>query len=295
MTVTEGIEGRELSTIRMGGPLGRLMETGDPRELGEALARLHRDGRPYIVIGSGSNIVFPPTAPSLSVLRFTGNRVRVGDGDSLLVESGCSIARLMGWCFVNGRSGLEFLIGIPGTLGGALAVNAGAFGESIGSRLISAEVMDARGQKRQWSAEEFSFTYRNSRIKYGREIILSACLQAPRSGGDEIGRKMRENIRYRRSNHPDMAPSAGCFFKNPKPGIGGISAGKLIDECGLKGFRQGDLEISPLHANFVLNRGRADQNQLAEFCRHIETVVLNQTGIPLEREVIWIDRDGRKH
>ena len=105
---------------------------------------------------------------------------------------------------------------------------------------------------------------------------------------------MRENILYRLGNHPVTEPSAGCFFKNPKPGKDGISAGKLIDQCGLKGYRRGDLQVSSRHANFIVNLGRADLDELAEFSRLIESRVKAATGIVLEREVIWIDPQGHK-
>ena len=294
MRITEPIEGRQLTTIRMGGPLLRLIETEREEELIGLIRTFRSRGEPFVVIGSGSNIVFPPAAESLTVLRYTGNRISDSDAESLQIEGGCTIASLMGWSLLHRRSGLEFLIGIPGTVGGTLAVNAGAFGESLGDRLISADVIDSQGQRQTWSAEDFSFSYRSCRIKYGQEIVLRARLRAVPSSDAEIRRRMSENIRYRMGSHPVKEPSAGCFFKNPKPGKNGISAGRLIDQCGLKGLCRGNLQVSPRHANFILNLGRADLDELAEFSRFIEERVKTATGITLEREVIWIDSRGRK-
>ncbi len=295
MKVIKQIEGRQLTTMRMGGPLRQFIETDRGTELLE-LARTFRSGQePFIVIGSGSNMVFPSRAEKLSVIRFTGCTISENHPDSITVEGGCSISRLMGWSYSNGRSGLEFLIGIPGTLGGALAVNAGAFGESIGQRMISAEIIDTCGLVQTWTAADFSFSYRSGRIKYGQEIILRATLAVTHASRVNVGSRMREHIRYRLANHPASAPSAGCFFKNPKPGKDGISAGKLIDECGLKGLVSGDLQIAPRHANFILNHGRATLEQLNEFSRFITEQVKEKTGITLEREVIWITPDGCKY
>jgi UDP-N-acetylmuramate dehydrogenase len=295
MRITCPVEGRRISTIRMGGPLKQLLETDQPDELAEALQTFHRSGEPLVILGSGSNVILPEGAQALSVLRFTGRGITDLDDETIWVESGCSIARLMGWCVQNKRGGLEFLIGIPGTIGGALAVNAGAFGQAIGPKLVSADLFDTAGQPQCWSPETFGFTYRSSRIKHRSEVIVRARLLSPLTDRVETVRRMREFIDYRRAHHPVTAPSAGCFFKNPKPGKEGISAGQVIDQCGLKGFSIGDLMVSPQHANFVINRGRASQGQLDEFCRQIQDLVRSRTGMSLEREVICIGPDGKKY
>jgi len=295
MRIVEPIEGHQLTTMRMGGPLRRLIETDQPEELTDWIKRMRTDRVPFVFIGSGSNIILPPQAKTLSVIRYTASGISRGNDEFVTVDSGCSIARLMGWCFQNNRSGLEFLIGIPGTVGGALAVNAGAFGKSIGTYLISAQILDAHGQLHTWSTEDFSFTYRSSRIKYGSEMILSATIKTSQSIGENTRQQMCDYIRYRSTHHPSVAPSAGCFFKNPKPGQDGISAGRLIDSCGLKGYSHGGLQISPRHANFIINRDHATLDQLVELTLFIQKQVRAKTGITLEREVIWIHPDGRKY
>lgn len=295
MRVSQGIEGRQLTTIRIGGPLRQLIQTDSVQELSELVRKFRKENEPFVLIGCGSNIVFPERAEQLSVLRFTGCAIAECGPDCIELESGCTISRLMGWCHGHGRGGLEFLIGIPGSLGGALAVNAGAFGESVGDRLISAQVIDDQGRLQSWSTRDFAFSYRDCRIKFGQEIIVSAILTAPADCRENIGRRMREHIAHRLANHPVKSPSAGCFFKNPRPGKDGISAGRLIDQCGLKGFCRGDLQISSEHANFIVNNGRADLGQLNEFSRFIQEQVQRKTAFTLEREVIWIAPDGRKY
>lgn len=295
MITTQPIEGRRLTTIHIGGPLRQLLETDSAAELTETVIAHRRSQSPLLVLGCGSNVILPDHAEQLSVLRYTSQDIAPVDSRIIEVESGCSISRLMGWCVQNGRQGLEFLIGIPGSLGGALAVNAGAFGQSIGSRLVSADIIDERGTTSSWPAESFGFTYRNSLIKHSNVVIIRARIEAPEASRGEIEQTMREFIRYRLAHHPVTAPSAGCFFKNPQPGKGGISAGQVIDQCGLKGLRQGDLQVSPQHANFIVNQGNADSGQVDALCRMIQKQVKDRTGLSLEREVICIGPDGKKY
>lgn len=287
--------------FRIGGTVSLLVFPASAEERLAVLRELAVAGHPGLVIGGGSNIAFPdgltraavvlapvaaPPAPPLAA----------ANGRSLRVDGGMRNQALLSWCAANGAGGLEFLSGIPGTLGGAAAVNAGAFGRSMADVLLGADIVDERGEARAVDAGYFSFRYRDSRFKLGSEALLALRLEI--TPGDEatIARKIRDNLEYRLKRHPSYRlASAGCFFKNPLSGGVKISAGKLIEECGLKNTLLGDLAVAAEHANFLLNRGSGTFADLQRLEEKIRAAVAARTGIVLEREVIYVSEDGIKY
>jgi UDP-N-acetylmuramate dehydrogenase len=191
---------------------------------------------------------------------------------------------------------MDFLAGIPGTVGGAAAVNAGAFGKSISNILERADIFTKEGQIKTVDNDYFRFTYRNSVFKYGSEVILDVYLKYSDVDSDEIKKKVEANINYRKENHPcSSLRSAGCFFKNPIIKGKKISAGKLIEHAGFKGTSYDTLQVSPLHANFVINKGNAGFDHIKQLEADIAGKVFQEKGIKLEREVIYISPEGKKY
>lgn len=305
----EGIPFRENAPIsphlllRIGGPVRMLIA---PADAGQRLAVLRRlaagvdGGRlPLLVLGGGSNIAFPdepvraavllplpaPPAPALAA----GAR-------AVEVDAGTRNQAFLAWCAEHGAGGFEFLSGIPGTVGGAAAVNAGAFGRSLSDVLLEAEIVDGEGTRRRVDAGYFAFRYRDSRFKMGNETALALRLRFEADDAEAISRRSREHLEYRRRRHPSYRlASAGCFFKNPLVNGAKQSAGRILEECGLKETALGPLFLAREHANFVINRGGATFAELQRLEEEIRAAVAARTGIELEREVIYVSPDGKKY
>jgi len=288
--------------FKIGGPV-RLLVTPPATELFAAvLQQLASRGLPFLVIGGGSNIVFgdePTRAVVLLTSALAGDATpgfRILDDRSLQVGSGVRNQPFLSWCAARGAGGLEFLSGIPGTLGGAAAVNAGAFGRSLADVLLGADIIDERGSQRSVDAAHFGFRYRESRFKLGSDTLLALRLRFSADDGETIARKVRENLEYRGKRHPSYRlASAGCFFKNPLQDGAKASAGKIIEECGLKKTAVGDLVVAEEHGNFLLNRGQGTFADLRRLEETIRETVAARTGIVLEREVIYVSAEGKKY
>jgi len=287
--------------FKIGGTVSLLVTCTSAAQLAAVMQRAMAGKLPYLVIGGGSNIAFGDGLTRAAVLLAQAGSpaaapIRLLNGRSLRVESGVRNQQFLSWCAAKGAAGLEFLSGIPGTLGGAAAVNAGAFGRSMADVLSGADIIDARGATRAVGPGYFGFSYRDSRFKFGRDILLSLRLKF--SPGDEaaIQKKIRDNLEYRLARHPSYRlASAGCFFKNPL--LRGVksSAGKLIEECGLKELTVGGLSVAAEHGNFLLNRGNASFADLLRLEKEIRSAVAARSGVALEREVIYVAADGTKY
>lgn len=265
-------------------------------QLKELLKYLHLHRYKYVLLGGGSNVIFTDNFSDLVVIinRTTGI---TREGSHLLkLNSGLPIRDLMNWTIRNNIGGMDFLAGIPGTIGGAAAVNAGAFGKSISLLLEKAEIISQNNEIKIIDNNYFDFSYRNSRFKYSTEVILNVFLRFNPVPGDQIKEKLAANIRYRRQNHPCSSHrSAGCFFKNPVIDDRKISAGQLIEQSGFKGTTYKKLQISDQHANFVINNGDASFADIQELEKKVVQSVFNEKNIRLEREVIYISPKGEKY
>lgn len=295
--------------FRIGGPVRLLVSPRTMEEAASVLQRLAGGGDgppsgspgrpPFLVVGGGSNIAFGDGPTRAAVVRIPAP-LRAGarqlDPRTIEVDAGMRTPAFLAWCATHGAGGLEFLSGIPGTLGGAAAVNAGAFGRAMSDVLLEADFIDAEGRRRVAGAAHFAFRYRDSSFKLGRETLLSLRLAFESAGEEAIARRTRENLEYRARRHPSYRlASAGCFFKNPLRGGVKESAGRIIEECGLKRAACGDLTVSAEHANFILNRGRGSFADLQRLEERIRAEVAARTGIVLEREVIYVSPDGEKY
>ena len=288
--------------FKIGGKVSLLVVCASPAQMAACLQKIIADGIPYLVIGGGSNIAFTDGLTRAVVLVYQGsakktNAARLREPQSVLVDGGVKNRIFLSWCGLHGVGGLEFLSGIPGTLGGAAAVNAGAFGHSLADVLLGADIVDGRGDMVAVDAGYFAFRYRDSCFKFGNEVILSLRLKFQEQEAAVVSKKVKENMDYRVARHPSYRyPSAGCFFKNPLVAGDKRSAGKIIEECGLKNLAVGGLSVAAEHGNFLLNRGgNASFDDLLRLENEIKAAVAARTGIELEREVIYVSAAGKKY
>ncbi len=265
------------------------------KELAVFLQSYHTD-YPFVILGSGSNIIFPDEPSSLAVIVNRTGHIVLKDNNSISVDSGTRIDALMDWNVQNNCGGMDFLAGIPGTVGGASAVNAGAFGQSISSLLLDAEIVTPSGEVKTVSHDYFQFTYRDSAFKYGDDIILGVSLRYSFEPGSQADEKIKDRLAYRKQHHPCYDyRSAGCFFKNPIINGQKGSAGRLLEQAGFKGTQFRSLRISHEHANFLLNDGNATFDDIKAFEAAVTDAIFQREGIRLEREVIYISPDGKKY
>lgn len=282
-------------TMGIGGNVSLLVLPSQEVHLKALLKYLHFHQYKYILLGGGSNVIFPDNFPHLVVISNRTSRITKQGENILKVNSGVLISHLMNWNIRNNIGGIDFLAGIPGSVGGAAAVNAGAFGKSISSLLEKAEIITKNNEIKIVDDHYFDFSYRNSRFKYSDEVILNVFLRFTPAPGDQVKEKVAANIKYRQQNHPCSSfRSAGCFFKNPVVDGKKISAGQLIEKSGFKGTTHKTLQVSNAHANFVINSAEASFADIQELETKIVNKVLKDNGIQLEREVIYISPDGKK-
>ncbi|MDH4211837.1 MAG: UDP-N-acetylmuramate dehydrogenase [candidate division WOR-3 bacterium] len=235
---------------------------------------------PYFIIGAGTNILVADSGFPGVVLKLGGVFKRIAWRDGLVrCGGGVMIGDFLKESLVEGYGGGEFLAGIPGTVGGAVKGNAGAFGSSIADMAVSAVVVDGNGKEVILSRAELGFSYRSSNINNGC-MVITADLVMIRDNRRTIKKKIDENLKRRMERHP-VGYSAGSFFKNPP----GQAAGKLIEMCGLKGISVGGAVVSEKHANYIINRGGARAADVVALAGHIKKTVFKKTGIRLEEEV----------
>jgi len=277
---------RELTTLRVGGPADVLIYPADREDLCRTVAFLAERELPCFPMGNGSNLVVRDAGIRGAVLNltegFTELELREGADGSPVIQAGAGLAlrRLVRWAVDQGISGFETLTGIPGALGGAVMMNAGAWGASIGERVLEVEAVDAAGRPHVFDRETLRFEYRSLDLPKGY-IILGALLQGDRAEPEEVKARAQEFHKRRRDTQPTQEPSAGSIFKNPP----GRSAGQMIEECGLKGIRVGDAEVSRIHANFIINMGAATASQVVALMGMIQERVYVKFKTKLEPEV----------
>ena len=270
------------TTFRIGGPADIFVQPADPDDLAEVLRFARAKGLPHTVIGNGSNLLVGDKGIRGLVIRLAPrfNEIQWLE-DGAVVGAGAPLARLVKEATEAGLSGLESTVGIPGTIGGALATNAGTDTGSVGDLVIGATVLDRENTLQEWGARQFAYRYRYSSLSQERAVVVSARLRLEPASREEIAVKV-QRLRYKRaSRQPLRAWSAGSVFKNPR----GVAAGKVLDRAGAKGMRVGDAQISRKHANFLINRGQATAAQMRELIARAHALALRRYGIDLELEI----------
>lgn len=273
---------KDFTTLGVGGSAQALVRPDTPVELSRTI-RLAREAKmPLFILGAGSNILFTGGFEGLIINLGNGFKAveQLGEG-RIKVGAAAGGQSALGRTAEWGLRGLEGLTGVPCTLGGALVMNAGSGGQAIGEVVESLSYADINGQIQQAKREDLHYSYRRLDGLPPEAVIIEAVLALVPDSPDRIKADIRERLVLRNAGQPKGVRSAGSVFKNPS----GCSAGRLIDECGLKGTRVGDAEVSEVHANFIVNRGAATAGDILTLMRKIIAAVQERHGLTLEPEI----------
>lgn len=266
---------------RIGGPADRYYQPADLDDLAQYIAQLP-ESEPVLWLGLGSNLLVRDGGIRGSVIATSGviNDLQQVDEHKVRAEAGVACAKVARFCARAGLSGAEFLAGIPGTMGGALAMNAGAFGGETWEIVSAVETLDARGHHHRRTPNEYDIGYRQVRGVEGERFVAAQLeLQSGDAGGGQA--RIRELLAKRGETQPTQQANAGSVFRNPP----GDYAARLIEACGLKGSCEGAACVSEKHANFIVNTGGASAAEVERLIERVVQTVSQQCGVQLEREV----------
>lgn len=272
------------TTFRIGGPAELFVECNDISKIDEILAVIKRDDIPLTVLGKGSNLLVSDNGLKGVVLNICDDGIAVS-GDTVVANAGAKLSGVCNAARDASLSGLEFAFGIPGSVGGAVYMNAGAYGGEIKQCIVSCTSITLDGEVKTRKAEDLEFGYRTSVFKKNNEIILSAEFKLQRDERKEIQARMDDFLGRRKDKQPLEYPSAGSTFKRPE----GYFAGALIEQSNLKGFSVGGAEVSVKHAGFVINKDNATCADVLGLIKHIQKTVKSNFGVDLETEVIYLE------
>lgn len=270
------------TTFRIGGPADYYVMPHSKSEIGALVQACRGSGIPYYILGNGSNLLVGDKGYRGVVIQVFKNFSEIRtEGQYITAQAGALLAVISRTAMTNGLSGMEFASGIPGTLGGAVVMNAGAYGREMKDVIEEAAILTPEGEIRTLTKEELELGYRTSAVARNHYIVLEAKIKLEHGELQEIGRTMEELRKKRTTKQPLEFPSAGSTFKRPE----GHFAGKLIMDAGLRGFRMGDAQISEKHCGFVVNRGEATAAQVCGLMNEVIRRVKDQFGVTLEPEV----------
>ncbi|MFQ5508505.1 MAG: UDP-N-acetylmuramate dehydrogenase [Leptospirillia bacterium] len=273
------------TSFRIGGPADYLVTPTSTRSVPGLIACVESLGLPLTVLGNGSNTLVLDGGIEGVVVRLSDcNAITPIGNDGLVAESGVPFPRLAREAARRGLSGLEFAVGIPGTVGGAVRMNAGAFGGQLADVLECIDIVTMSGDVMTLPVEQMGLGYRSSKLPHG--IILTAVFALTEGVESEIQAKTQHNLDQRAHSQPVLTPSAGSFFKNPP----GDYAARLIEEAGCKEWEEGDAAVSEKHANFFVNHGRATAHDVMILAERVKEAVARKFGVELEMEVRTIGR-----
>ncbi len=272
---------KKYTTFKIGGICDLLIEINGISTCKTLIPMAKKHGIKYLVLGRGSNLIIDDRD-------FKGVVFRLGNGFSecfcdngiITAEAGLSLNRLCLTALENSLTGLEFAYGIPGTVGGAVYMNAGAYGGEMKDIIISADILDENGNILTVNAGDMGLSYRNSIFMHSNSVILTVSMRLSKGSFRDIKNKMDELMEKRRNSQPLEYGSAGSMFKRPE----GSYASYLIDKCGLKGCAVGDAQVSEKHAGFIVNKGSACFDDLMELIGYVKKNVFEKTGFLLECE-----------
>lgn len=273
------------TTFRVGGSAALMaMPRNEDEVLHTVRIALSMDIKPFY-LGNGSNLLVSDSGIDGFVIKLSEGYHKVKcEGTRVIAQSGALLSRIAMAAQEHGLTGLEFAYGIPGTVGGAVTMNAGAYGGEMAQVVREVTYLDDKGIPCTVSGGECEFRYRHSAFEDGSSLILSAVFELKQGDPDEIRETMNELMNRRKEKQPLEYPSAGSTFKRPE----GYFAAALIDECGLKGLTVGDAQVSEKHAGFVINRGNATCAEITELMKKVKQRVYEKTGVTLEPEVKFI-------
>ena len=270
------------TTFKIGGPADIFCEPGDIEEIKNVLYVLKKYKIDFFIMGNGSNLLVADKGIRGAVIKIGDkmNDIKVC-GNRIYVQSGALLSKTANAALKNKLTGMECISGIPGSIGGAIYMNAGAYGAEISQIVNSVTYITPEGEIKTVLGKDMAFGYRKSFFTGSDNVIVYCELQLEEGNGEEISAKMKDVSAKRVSKQPLSMPSAGSVFKRPE----GYFAGKLIEDCGLKGFSSGGAEISNLHAGFIVNKGDATAQDVLNVIKHVQSEVYNKFGVMLETEI----------
>lgn len=273
------------TTFQIGGPADIVVYPTRRREICDLVRICRAEDIPYISLGNGSNVLVSDTGiRGLVIMTDRMHRITVDNDSRIEAWAGAPLSRVATIAKNYQLSGLEFAFGIPGTIGGAVYMNAGAYNHQMNQVITATEYVDGEGQLCTVEGDDHQFGYRTSCFKDTNHIIVKTHLQLSPGKESEITELMKQYTQARKEKQPLELPSAGSAFKRPE----GFFAGKLIEDCGLKGRRVGGAEVSTKHAGFIVNVGGAKAKDVLDLVDIIKTEVLQKFGVELEPEIKFI-------
>ena len=275
------------TTFKIGGAADILITVGNLSELQTVISACKDCSMPYMILGNGSNLLVSDKGIEGAVIALDGDFKEISvESETVTAGAGAKLSRLCTVAMEHSLSGLEFAYGIPGTVGGAMYMNAGAYGGEMKDVALSVTALSPDGSVREVPAAEMALGYRTSVFKTNGDIILFAKYNLHTGDKSAIKAQMEDIMGRRKSKQPLEYPSAGSVFKRPE----GAFAGTLIEQCGLKGKTVGGAQVSEKHAGFIINVGGATCDDVMELVKVVQDTVKAETGYILEREII---RTGR--
>ena len=278
------------TTFRVGGPADVLVNISDTREIATALRAAKHAGAPSTIIGNGSNLLVRDGGIRGLVIRIAGDCAQIRrEGDQVIAKAGVSMSAAAQFALSEGLSGLAEIAGIPGTLGGGVIMNAGAYGGELSQVVTRVDAVSiADGKPVVFEGPDLGFSYRHSAMMEAGVIVTEITMQLTPDDPDVIRARMEELGRARRDKQPLNFPSAGSTFKRPA----GLFAAKLIDDCGLRGLRVGDAQVSTKHAGFIVNLGHATAKDILDLINLVRSRVMEASGVMLEPEIRILGEDA---
>ncbi|MBR6448909.1 MAG: UDP-N-acetylmuramate dehydrogenase [Fibrobacter sp.] len=305
MIIQENVPMREHTSFKVGGPARYFVKTESIDDIKEAVQFAKAHALPNFILGKGTNLLVSDSGYNGVIIqlgKFFSEITNLGNG-KICAKGATPLARLARYTINEGLAGIHKLAGIPGSLGGAIYMNAGAYGQDVSQTCVEVETIDANGNIRTRAAAECAFSYRHSIFQElaaqpeSKEFILAATFQltAATSLGKttkDLESEMQECMTKRRNSQPLSMPNAGSTFKRLDAGAAAtptqIAPGYYIEQAGLKGFRIGGAEVSQVHANFIVNAGGATAADIKALSEHVQKVVTEKFGIQLKREIILL-------
>ena len=277
------------TTFRIGGPARYFVVPRNGEQVGTVVTACKREGIPWFILGNGSNLLVSDRGYRGVVIRIGSNLGAVEvTGDQIRAQAGALLSQTAREALAHSLTGMEFAAGIPGTLGGACLMNAGAYGGEMSQIISSVTALDSDGEIREIPVDELELGYRTSRLMTGGYVVLEVGLQLARGMEEQIRERMEELKRLRVQKQPLDFPSAGSTFKRPE----GCFAGKLIMDAGLRGYRVGGAQVSEKHCGFVVNAGKATAEDVCRLIADVHRIVYEKSGKRLEPEVRFLGFDA---
>jgi len=280
---------KDYSTFKIGGRVKYFFEANTKRDLVSVVALSKKLNIPFFVIGGGSKLLISDDGFYGLVVRANNSNFKI-NGNNIEADAGFLMGRLIQIALKQGLTGIEWLAGIPGTIGGAISGNAGAFGGSVQDVIDSVNVINLEtGKEEILNNDECLFSYRSSLFKKNHNLVILSCVINLKKGNkEEIKKKMNEYFVHRRNFHPLQFPSVGCIFKNPILNGKELPAWKVIVDCGLSGKRIGNVEVSEKHSNFIVNLGGGSSQDVKELIKVIKDTVKEKIGVEMKEEVQYL-------